>query len=224
MKYFIYGITDLGENLLYLLDEDGVEPAGFILDADYRTADRVRIDFGKGEREYPIYAFESLEEHFAKEEIAIFVCIGYTQMNAARRRKFEEIRSKGYSLPNFISSKACVEAAEIGEGNLFFEDSYAGMYDCIGDGNIFYARSMVAHHSKVGDFNFFAISSSIAAHVRIGNENFFGNNSLTKDKIEIGDRNLIGAGAYLPKMIGNDIVLAPGRSVVLDGKKGTDFL
>lgn len=223
MKYFIYGTTDLAENLLYLLEEENYTLEGFVLDNQYLTEEKKVIDLGYIKKEYTIYDFDILDQLFDKKEIAIFVCIGYTHMNAERKRKMQQICKKGFSLPNFISKKACVEAVNIGVGNLFFEDSYVGMYDNIGDGNIFYARSMVAHHSDVGSFNFFAISSSVAAHVKIGDENFFGNNSMTKEKISIGDRNLVGAGAYVFSSISNDNVIVPSESKIINGKKGIDF-
>ncbi len=224
MYYFIYGTTDLAENLFYLLAEDNVEITGFVVERKYITDECKAVSF-KGEiRKLPVIAFEELEAHYRKEEIAIYLCIGYTNMNRARREKFAEIKKRGYRIENYIHRTACVETDKLGEGNLIFEQAYIGMFAEIGNGNIVYPKALIAHHTEVGDFNYFAISTSVAGHVTVSDENFFGNNSATKDKITIGNRNLIGAGAYVQQDLSDENVLVPERSIIIKDKKSTDFL
>ena len=225
MIHLIYGLTDLAENLIYLLQAENHSIEGFVVDKKYFKSPTKEINFGKGKKQkYPIYPFEHLEKYFRKEHISIYVCIGYTQMNEARKRKIIELQAKGYRVANFISKSACVETEDIGVGNLIFEQAYVGMYVHIGDWNVIYPKALIAHHTSIGNYNYFAISASIAGHVKIGNQNFFGNNSTTKEKINIGDRNLIGAGAYVAGNLDRDIVITPVENVILKGKTGLDFL
>lgn len=224
MYYFIYGTTDLAENLFYLLAEDSIEIAGFVVERKYITDEIKAISFKDEIRKLPVIPFEELEEHYKKEEIAIYLCIGYTNMNRARREKFTEIKKRGYRIENYIHKTACVETDKLGEGNLIFEQAYIGMYAELGNGNIVYPKALIAHHTKVGDFNYFAISASVAGHVIISDENFFGNNSTTKDKIVIGKGNLIGANSYVTRDLSDENVIVPERSVILKDKKPTDFL
>ncbi len=213
---FIFGLTDLAENLWYLLSSEGISLDGFIVDKEYKTID---TKFG-----LPVYEYETIEEFFPREEIGIYLCIGYSGMNEHRKVKYYDIQSKGYALNSYIHKSALVEATEVGEGNIIFEQAYIGMFSKLGNGNIFYTKAMVAHHSNVGNFNFFGISSSVAGHVGIGNQNFFGNNSFTKEKISIGDKNLIGAGAYVYKDTTQEKVVVAAKGNILEGKTGTDFL
>lgn len=224
MYYFIYGTTDLAENLFYLLAEDNIEIAGFVVERKYITDAYKAIRFKDEMKKLPVIPFEELEEHYRKEEIAIYLCIGYTNMNRARQEKFIEIKKKGYRIENYIHKTACVETDRLGEGNLIFEQAYIGMYTELGNGNIVYPKALIAHHTKIGDFNYFAISASIAGHVIISDENFFGNNATTKDKIVIGKGNLIGANSYVPQDLSDENVIVPERSVILKDKKPTDFL
>lgn len=224
MHYFIYGTTDLAENLFYLLAEDGVEITGFVVERKYITAEYKAVSFKDGIRNLPVIPSEELETHYSKDEIAVYLCIGYTNMNRARREKFRELKERGYRIENYIHKTACVETDKIGEGNLIFEQACIGMYAELGNGNIVYPKALIAHHTKVGDFNYFAISASVAGHVTVADENFFGNNATTKDKITIGIGNLIGANAYVQHDLSNENVIVPERSIVLEDKKPTDFL
>ena len=224
MYYFIYGTTDLAENLFYLLAEDGIKIAGFVVEKKYITDNCKTIAVKKEIVKLPVIPFEKLEEYYSKEEIAVYLCIGYTNMNRARREKFDEIKKRGYKIQNYIHKTACVETDKLGEGNLVFEQAYVGMYAELGNGNIIYPKALIAHHSQVGDFNYFAISASIAGHVTVSNENFFGNNATTKDKIVIGSGNLIGANSYVQHNLSDENVIVPERSIILKDKKPTDFM
>lgn len=216
-KYqFIYGTTDLAENLYYLLSQEKKKVDGFIVDKEYY--------FNTEKHGLPIIDYETFQDKYNASEVAIYLCIGYSGMNSYRKNKYLEMKAKGYKLKNYIHNSAIVESDIIGDGNIIFEQAYVGMYSKIGNGNIIYPKALIAHHTVVGDFNFFSISSSVAGDVVVGNENFFGNNSYTKDKIVIGDRNLIGAGAYLNDNVDNDVVIVPAKSVILKDKKSIDFL
>lgn len=224
MRYYIYGTTDLAENLFYLLEEEGRKIEGFTVDRQYIAEQYKALEIHGETVKIPIISFDVLKGYPDKKEIGIYLCIGYTQMNAARREKFAEIKNCGYHIENYIHRTACVETDKLGEGNLIFEQSYIGMYAEIGNGNIVYPKAMIAHHTKVGDFNYFAISASVAGHVTVSNENFFGNNATTKDKITVGNGNLIGANAYVQHDLSDENVVVPERSIILENKKPTDFL
>lgn len=224
MYYFIYGTTDLAENLFYLLTEDGIEIEGFVVDRKY-ISDQYKTFIIKNKTiKLQVIPWEDMEEQYKREEVAMYLCIGYTRMNCARREKFEEIKKRGYRIENYVHKTACVETDKMGEGNLIFEQAYVGMYAELGDGNIVYPKALIAHHTKVGDFNYFAISVSVAGHVIISDENFFGNNATTKDKIVIGSGNLIGANSYVRRDLSDENVIVPMQSVILMDKKPTDFM
>lgn len=215
-KVLIFGDTDLAENLFYHLVNENVYIDGFCVNEEYYKQETL---FGK-----PIFTFEELDEKFSDFQVELYLCIGYKGMNQYRKEIFSKAKQKGYIIRNYIHSSARIYTVDIGEGNLFFENTYVGMYTKIGNGNIFYPGSIVAHHTEVGDFNFFAIASSIAGKVKLGNQNFFGNNSTTRDNINIGNCVLVGAGAYLYCGIDDGKVVVPNRSIILENKNSRDFL
>lgn len=216
MKRFIFGTTDLAENLLYNLKAENVDIDGFIVEQKYKIGD----SFG----DYSIYCWENFQLVCPPGDCGIYICIGYTAMNSQRKRIFDEVKKAGYTILGYVSPRACVMTEDIGEGCLIFEQSYLGPYTRLGKGNVLYPMCMLAHHSTAGDFNYFSISASVAGKVTIGDECFFGNNCSTKDKIKICSRVLIGAGAYISSEVPEGAVIVPAKSVLLPGKESTDFL
>lgn len=212
----IYGCGDLAENLFYLLKQENKPVDGFCVNKAYHKEKEIL--------EQPVYCFEDLEKNFSEECFEFYVCIGYTDMNIHRKEIFDEIHKKGYKIKSYMHNTAQVYATHVGEGCLFFENVYVGMFSNIGSGNVFYTKSMVAHHSSVGNYNFFAISSSVAGKVKIGNFNFIGNNASTKDRITISDYVLVGANSYVAHDLSSESVVVPPKSFVLKGKKSRDFL
>ncbi len=171
----------------------------------------------------PLVAFETVEKYFPPDEYGIYICLGYTNMNAERERIFKTALEKGYEILSYRHPTSVINAQSIGMGNIFFENTIAGPFSEIGDGNIFKAGSHIAHHTTVGNFNFFAVSCSIAGKVKIGNNCFFGNNCAIKNELKISDFTLIGAGCYVNKDTEPYGVYVPARSVYLKDKKSTDF-
>lgn len=64
-KNFIFGVTDLAENLFYHLMDDEIEIEGFVVNRNYKQND---IFFG-----YPVYEYENLDEVFPNIDISFYV-------------------------------------------------------------------------------------------------------------------------------------------------------
>ena len=89
MRYYIYGTTDLAENLFYLLEEEGRKIEGFTVDRQYIAEQYKALEIHGETVKLPIISFDVLKGYPDKKEIGIYLCIGYTQMNAASRRILE---------------------------------------------------------------------------------------------------------------------------------------
>lgn len=212
----IIGAGDLAENLYYNLQKEQIKIEAFVVEKEYRK-----------ETTYlgcPLLTVEELEELSLRQEVAAYLCVGYSNMNRNRKRLYEQLRKMKIEILSYIHPQALVETEELGEGCLVFEKAYIGPYTRIGKANIFYPCSVTAHHTIMGDYNYIAISASIAGHVTIGDECFFGNNCCTKDKITVGNRVLVGAGAYLSKDIADNLVLRASEGVILENRKSSEFL
>ncbi len=173
----------------------------------------------------PVIAFENLKEISGdKEDIGVYLCVGYNSMNRTREKIYHRLKEQELQILSFVHSSAIVMSEELGEGCLIFEQAVLGPYTKIGNANIFYPKSMVCHHSRVGNFNFFAVSSSVAGNVTINDNCFIGNNAATKDGIYIENYTLIGAGSYVSQDTHAYSCIVPARSVELQEHVSTDFL
>lgn len=216
MKRIIFGLTDLADVLFYELKEANISVDAFCVHKDYLTK---TIHIGKA-----VVAYEEVKKIFEGEELGIYLCVGYHNMNQIREKLYYQLKEQNIQILSFVHNTAVVMAEQIGEGCLIFEHTVLGPYTKIGNGNIFYPKSMVSHHSIVGDFNFFAISSSVAGNVNVGNNCFIGNNATTKDGIWIRDFTLVGAASYVSRDTKTKGCVVPAKSIELINHVSTDFL
>ncbi len=213
MKRIIFGVTDLADVLFFELQQRGIEVDAFCVNRQF-----------KEEENHCGLQVVTYEELDTKDDIGIYICVGYHSMNQARAKIYQDLKRKKVKILSFIHESAIVMTNQIGEGCLIFENAVIGPYTKIGNANIFYPKSMVSHHSIVGDFNFFAISSSVAGRVVVKNYCFIGNNATTKDKIEIADYTLVGAGAYVKEDTKEKTCIVPAESVVLEKHASTELI
>lgn len=197
MCYYIQRFTDK-KVYAYCIDKDGI------------------VETSKGDLN--VVAFEEIEALYPPEFHEILLTIGYTKMNTTRKKKYNEIKQKGYTLAGFIHPYADIDTLVIGEGNIFLSQSTVGPYAKIGNSNVILNGCNISHHTTLGDFNWFAPSSTIAGDVEIGSNCFFGANSTVRDGVTVGDYTLLGAGTYLNESSHPHSVYVPQRSVLLSDK------
>jgi acetyltransferase-like isoleucine patch superfamily enzyme len=121
----------------------------------------------------PLVPFESIETSYSTKEYKILNTLGYSRMNNLRMEKFEECKSKGYMLYNYVSNNANVYSTISGEGNLILPGSFIGNNVEIGNSNVFYTASVITHDVVIGNNSFFAASTTVGGNVLINNNCFF---------------------------------------------------
>ena len=168
--------------------------------------------------EFPVIAFEEIENHYSSKEAEFIIGIGHKSMNSVREDIFNRIKSKGYNIGNFIHPKAIVEASEIGEGNIILCGAYIGKNAKIGNANIFCNNCNISHDAVIGDFNYIAPSVTFGGFVNVENKCFFGLGAIVKNGLSIANSTLIGAGAYIDKDTEPCDVYVPARAVKLKYK------
>lgn len=175
--------------------------------------------------ELPVISFEELRENYSCDEFFLIMGIGYTQMSEVRKRIFEQCKSWGYRFENFIHPTAIIsEDVVLGEGNNILEGVILEAGVIAGNANLFFGGSMIGHESAVGDYNTFAGKSMLAGCVTVKDNCFFGVSSAVKDHVTIEDYVLLGALAYGFQDMKAYSVVVPAKSVVLEGRKSTEFL
>lgn len=146
----------------------------------------------------PVVPFENVSNFYPPEEYNFFVALGYSKINAVRKEKFLEAKTKGYKLVSFVSSKATVlNNGQIGENCFIFEDNTIQPFVRIGDNVTLWSGNHIGHHSVIHDHAFITSHVVVSGRVEIGEQCFIGVNATLRDHIKVGDRSVIGAGALL---------------------------
>jgi sugar O-acyltransferase (sialic acid O-acetyltransferase NeuD family) len=174
----------------YFTDDSEFEVAAFAVDAQFLTQTTLC--------DRPVMPFEEIATSHPPSEYALFVAVGYAQLNALRKEKFDAAKSLGYQLVTYVNSRATVmPSASLGENCFVFEAAVVQPFAAIGDNVTLWSGSHVGHHSSVGDHSFLAPQACVPGNVRIGEQCFVGTNATLRDGITVGERCVVGAGAVL---------------------------
>jgi sugar O-acyltransferase (sialic acid O-acetyltransferase NeuD family) len=198
----------------------------FTRDSDYRvvafTADAAQIASPNLDG-LPVIPFDRIEQEFPPSQCAMFVAVGYRQVNSVRARIYDEAKSRGYQLATYVSSR-CSHWGDmvIGDNCFVFEDNTIQPFVTLGNDVILWSGNHIGHHSSIGDHCFLASHVIISGHVKVGRHCFFGVNATTRDAITIGDRCVIGAGALVMKSTRPDEVYIAERTR-RDKRKSSDI-
>jgi sugar O-acyltransferase (sialic acid O-acetyltransferase NeuD family) len=161
----------------------------------------------------PVVPFDAVEREFPPAQCAMFVAVGYREVNGVRERIYGEAKARGYDLATYVSSK-CSHWGDtrIGDNCFVFEDNTIQPFVTIGNDVVMWSGNHIGHHSTIGDHSFLASHVVISGHVTVGRRCFFGVNATIRDAITIGDRSVIGAGALIMKSTRPDAVYIAGRT------------
>ena len=148
---------------------------------------------------YPVIAFEKLQNEYDPSLYYLFAPISYKDMNAQRLRIFEKGKLLGYKFYSFIHKNCINNAINIGENCFILENNVLQPFSSIGDNCIIWSGNHIGHHSNIASHCFISSHVIISGSVNIGAKSFLGVNCTIVDNINIGELSLIGAGALITK-------------------------
>lgn len=193
-KLVIFGVTDAAQLAhYYFCNDSDFEVVGFTVDRDYMPDSREFCGL-------PVQPFEEVTQHFPTDTHALFVALGYSNLNENRRQKYLSAKELGYQLPSYISSKASIlNDYEIGDNCFILEDNTIQPFVKIGNNVTMWSGNHIGHHSEISDHCFLASHIVVSGRVTIGESCFIGVNATFRDQITIGPRCIIGAGTLILK-------------------------
>lgn len=142
--------------------------------------------------EKPLLPLDGIQKEYPPERFSVFVAVGYNQMGDIRKRLFEQAKSAGYHVLNFIHPKALCYAESLGEGNILLESSVVSLRSRIGNGNLIWNGCQLGHDLVVGDFNTFCAGSIISGDTHVGDNCFFGVGSATRNGVKVASYTFVG--------------------------------
>lgn len=166
----------------------------------------------------PVVPLEELSTSYPPQEFDAFVAVGYTRMNKIREDLYNEVKERGYSLPNYVSSHCVFLTKEpMGDNNLILESNVIQPFVKIGSNNVFWSGNHIGHDAVIKNHVFIASHVVVAGSVYIGDNCFLGVNSAIRDGIKILESTLVGAGATIRKSTEKDSVWVPPPAIRLRG-------
>jgi sugar O-acyltransferase (sialic acid O-acetyltransferase NeuD family) len=189
MRLIILGIGSFAEYVSYAFANDSeFEVVGFCKEQNTKSNKANLLGL-------PIYDFENIENYFDPLKIHFFIAIGN---NDIRTRLFKKVKSKGFQLASYISSKSIIwDDLKYGENVFISEDCGIQPFVSIGNNNILIG-SKIGHHSIIGNNNLLSCCY-LAGKVSVANNCFIGLNATIKQNVYISDKNIIGMNCSIIK-------------------------
>ena len=161
-----------------------------------------------------VVPFEDVEEIYPPGEFAMFVAVGFAQVNKIRSRIYDAAKEKGYELVSFLSSRIIQWGeCQIGDNAFIVDDTVIHPFVTIGNDVCISGRSIVGHDSVIGDHCFIGPNAVIAGRVTIGRHCFIGANSTIRNGVTVAPECVIGAGAIIFEDTHEQgVYLAPGTA------------
>lgn len=152
----------------------------------------------------PVVPFEDIETVYNPKEYEMHVALVYNELNRIRAKFYNEAKTKGYKLANYISSKAFVwPNVTMGDNVFIFEDNTIQPFVTIGSNVVLWSGNHIGHHSKIGNHIFISSHVVISGFCEVGDYSFLGVNSTVINNIKIGKDCFIGAGAIITQNTGD---------------------
>ena len=192
-RILIFGTGKIADQAyLYLTNDSPHEVVAFTVDREY-----LREGMKMG---LPVVAFEEVQDVYSPNDYGMFVAVGYQDLNRFRAKKYEEARSKGYTLISYVSSRAA-NFGDIEVGDNCFVLEFAVLQPCskIGNDVFIWSSNHIGHHAQVGDHCYIAGNVVISGSTNVGAYCFIGVNATLGHEISIGEESFIGAGSLITK-------------------------
>jgi sugar O-acyltransferase (sialic acid O-acetyltransferase NeuD family) len=214
-KLIVFGTSELAEILnFYIKKEDEYEVIAFSINKDFIKEDNFC--------EKPVVAFENIEKIFSPADFFMHVALSYQQFNKLRQQKYNEAKTKGYNLINYISKKTHIHypTVSFGDNCFILENQTIQKGCCIGSNVVIWSGNHIGHETQIGDHVYISSHVVISGHSKIGKRSFLGVNSAVADFCEIGDDCFIGMGANISRNLkDNTTALDQGTKYYNDSNK-----
>jgi sugar O-acyltransferase (sialic acid O-acetyltransferase NeuD family) len=172
----------------------------------------------------PTVPFDELERSYQPTQCSMFVAVGYTEVNKARARIFQECISLGYHMATLVSPRAhCWSDLVIGRNCLVFDGVVIEPNVQIGDDVIVWSSSQISHDSIIGDHCFLGPSSVILGDVTVGPRSFIGGNATVRNGVTVAEDCVIGAGAVIKQNTEAGAIYATGATTPDPARRSQDL-
>ncbi|MGL4191290.1 MAG: acetyltransferase [Vibrio sp.] len=189
-KVIIFGLGEQAELAWWFFSNDSdYDVVAFSVDEEFKDKD---VFHG-----LPVVSTDNLSSKYPPSNFDAFVAVGYNKINRLREEKYQLLKSMGYNLASYISSKATILTEDIGDNCFLLEDNTIQPFVKIGNNVTLWSGNHIGHHSVIEDHCFITSHVVVSGGVTVGRNSFLGVNSTFRDHIKVGAYNVVGAGAII---------------------------
>jgi sugar O-acyltransferase (sialic acid O-acetyltransferase NeuD family) len=153
----------------------------------------------------PLVPFEDVETVFPPSDFAMFVAVGYQELNAVRAERCRQAREKGFRLVSLVSPQAHIPSTcTFGENCFIMDGASLQPYARLGEGVFVWNGAVVGHHATIGDHCWLASNCTVSSAAVIEPRCFLGVNAAIGHSITIGARSIIGAASVITRSTAPD--------------------
>jgi sugar O-acyltransferase (sialic acid O-acetyltransferase NeuD family) len=205
-RLVIFGTGDIARLAHFYFSRDSEhEVVAFTVDAEYRRADSF-LDL-------PLVEAGSVATAYPPDQHAMFVAMSYARMNRVRAAKYDQMKSAGYRLVSYVSSRCSYLSDNPPGDNCFIlEDNTIQPFVRIGNNVTLWSGNHIGHDSTIEDHCFITSHVVVSGNVTVRPYCFIGVNATLRNSIEIAPASLIGAGAVIMKNTTAKGVYLPQRA------------
>lgn len=164
----------------------------------------------------PVVDFETVTEAFPPADYAMFVPLGFQQMNRLRAAKYLDAKARGYRFISYVHSRHySLEGVRVGE-NCFILDSQIFNLDVtIGNNVTMWSGNHIGDRTVIRDHAWLSSHVTLSGDVVVGEFSFLGVNACVSNRVTIGPATFVGANVLIAKDTAeNSVHVAPPAKVV----------
>lgn len=197
----IFGTGTVAEVVYYFLQNDSdFEVAAFAIDKAYKNGDSFF--------NLPLIDFEHITSEFPPTDYAMFIAVGFSEMNALRTKRLAEARDKGYEIISYVHPAADLpKNCKYGDNCFIMNQVLIHPFVELGENVFVWSGAIIGHHSQIGNNTWIASGANIAGRVKVGENCLFAVNATVGNRVSIGNYAFLGANTLLTKNLADDQVL-----------------
>ncbi|MBU3635533.1 acetyltransferase [Polynucleobacter sp. es-GGE-1] len=206
----IFGSAEMADMAHFYFSNDSHKVVhGFCVDDNYLTNSSLNG--------LPIIPFSDAVNKFPPSEFDFHVALSYKGLNQLREKKYKQVKSAGYSLISYVSTKSCVWGNIIMGDNCFIlENQVIQPNVIIGNNVMVWSGNHIGHGTTLEDHCYLSSGIIISGHCRIGARTFVGVSSSIKDFTKIAEDCFIGMGSVITKDMSAGSVSIAESARILD--------
>ena len=212
-KIVVFGTSETAQIANYYFDTDSnYEVVAFANDAAYLMQTQFE--------DKPLVAFEDIGTLYPPADYKMFVALRYQQMTELRDTKYNDAKSKGYTLVSYTSSNCnYLSQYPCGDNCFILENNTIQPFVTIGNNVVLWSGNHKGHHSVINDRNYISSQVVVLGHCTIHSYSYLGINTTLAHQVSIATETLLQNGAVMSKNTEANKAYTPPASMLLDKRR-----